>query len=78
MGKSDTDRCQSCVNQQEGISPIESVNHFLFDCPAHHIAREELIEEIGLDNFHLVEIMADTNRLKALTTYINRTRRFRD
>ena len=77
INKSDMDKCQACADQQEEQS-IESFNHFLFDCPAHNIAREELIEEIGLDNFHLAEIMADTNRMKALNTFINRTRRFRD
>ena len=77
INKSDTDKCQACADQQEE-QPTKSFNHFLFECPAHNIAREELIEEIGLDNFHLTEIMADTNRMKALNMFINRTRRFRD
>jgi hypothetical protein len=78
INKSETDKCQACADQQEDIPPVESINHFLFDCPAHNIAREELIQEIGIDNFHLADIMRDTVRMKALTKFINRTRRFRD
>jgi hypothetical protein len=71
------DHCQACANQQEDPPPIESINHFMFDCPAYGIAREELIAEIGFDNFHLAEIMRNTEHMKALIKYINRTRRFR-
>jgi hypothetical protein len=78
INKSDTDKCQACEELQEGAPPSETFNHFLFDCPAHNIARHELIDTIGHDNFHLAEIMLEVDRMKALTTYINRTRRLRE
>ena len=63
INKSETDRCQQCADAEGPVveTPAESFtgNHFLFDCPAHTIAREELIlvDAIGQENFHLAEIM---------------------
>jgi ribonuclease HI len=78
INRSDTEKCQACEGQQEDNPPAESFNHFLFDCPAHTLARDELIENIDRDNFYLEDIMNDIDRMKALITFINRTRRFRD
>ena len=79
INRSDTERCQACEEQHDGAPPPpETVNHFLFDCPAHNIARGELIDTIGINNFHLAEIMLDVDRMKALVKFINRTRRFRE
>jgi ribonuclease HI len=76
--KKDSDKCQACDVDQEGLSPPETINHYIFDCQAHTEARNELIEEIGLEHFHLPNIMSDINRIKALTTFINRSGRFRE
>ena len=81
INRSDTERCQACEEQHEhdGIPPpSETFNHFLFDCPAHNIAREELIDAIGIESFHLAEIMQDVDRMKALVKFVNRTRRLRE
>ena len=78
INKAETNRCQACIEHYEGDSPPESINHFIFDCPAHHEAREDLVTKIGRNYFHLAEIMADTDRMKALVTYINRTGRLRN
>ena len=43
--------------------------------PAYMEARNELIDKIGLEEFHLINIMTDTDKIKALTTFINRTGR---
>jgi hypothetical protein len=43
-------------------------------CRLYGIAREELIAEIGFDNFHIAEIMRNTEYMKELIKYINRTR----
>jgi ribonuclease HI/endonuclease/exonuclease/phosphatase family metal-dependent hydrolase len=77
INRADTDRCQECLNEQEAISPVETVNHFIFVCPAHDEARNELIAKIGIDKFHLPSIMSDIDRMKALTTFINRSGRLR-
>ena len=78
INKAESNRCQACIEHHEGGSPPESINHFLFDCPAHHEAREILVNKIGRNYFHLAEIMADTDRMKALVTFINRTGRLRN
>ena len=58
-------------HEQDDDSPIETINHFIFDCPAHDEARDTLVPKIGRSRFHLPDIMADANRMKALVTYIN-------
>ena len=74
--KVESDRCQECRGGREGPS-TETVNHFIFDCPAHDVARRELINKIGRAHLQLQDIMSEVNRMKALTTFINRTGRFR-
>ena len=77
IGKSDTDRCQKCNPDHNELPPRETINHFTFECTAYNEAREQLTEKIGRDNFHLPNIMENTDRTKALTTFINRTGRLR-
>lgn len=75
IGKTDSNRCQECDPDQEGPQPVETVNHFLFDCAAHDQAREELTAKIGRNFLNLADIMANTDRMKALVTFVNRTQR---
>jgi hypothetical protein len=77
INKSDTDRCPACDLIDPGNSPRETVNHYLFDCPAHEVAREELTDKIGDNHLHLSDIMSDTDRMKDLVMFVNRTRRLR-
>ena len=78
INKSETNRCQACIAVHDNDTPIETINHFIFDCPAYDEARDELIAKIGRSRFHLSDIMADTDRMKSLVTYINRTGRLRN
>jgi hypothetical protein len=71
--KINSNSCTQCSEDQEG--PPETVHHFFFDCPAHEEARNQLTNKIGINHFTLKDIMAETNRMKALTTFINRTGR---
>ena len=71
--KINSNSCTQCSEDQEG--PPETVQHFVFNCPAHIVARNELTNVIGLNHFNFKDIMADTNRMKALITFINRTGR---
>ena len=77
INRADSDRCLACYDEEEQVSHPETINHFIFVCSAYSEARNELIDKISLNQFHLSNMMKDTNRLKALTTYINRTGRFR-
>ena len=78
ISKSDTDKCQKCDPDELGNTPPETVNHFLFDCPAHAIARDIFATQIGIIHFSLADIMTTTDRIKHLVTFINRTRRFKE
>jgi ribonuclease HI len=77
INKSETDKCQACDVDRSGNSPPETVIHFVFDCPAHAIARAEFTDKLGRIDFHLSDIMTDTDRMKDLVTFVNRTRRFK-
>ena len=76
IGKTNTDKCQECAPDQEGPPPSEMVNHFLFDCTAHDQAREEFIAKIGRNCLNLSDIMSNTDCMKALVTFVNRTQQF--
>jgi hypothetical protein len=77
INKSDTDRCPACDLIDPGNSPRETVNHFLFDCPAHEVAREEFTDKLDGNQLQLSDIMTDADRMKDLVTFVNRTRRLR-
>ena len=67
--------CMECnPNEPEEVIP-ETVNHFLFECPAHDRHRQELIAKIGRRRLNLFDIMSNTDDMKALVTYINKTGR---
>ena len=74
---------QGRIRQMQRMQPDsgnptkETTNHFIFDCPAHHEARSNLINKIGRTNFNLPEIMSNEKYMKALVTFINRMRRLR-
>ena len=67
-----SDKCTAC---NEGRP--ETINHFIFDCVAHIEARKELVKVIGRNRFHFPDILSNVNRMKALTTFINRSERLR-
>jgi ribonuclease HI len=74
--RSDSELCQACLEGEEGLRCRETVNHFLFECGSFVREREELIRKITRSHLNLHDIMADTNFMKALATYVNKTGRF--
>jgi hypothetical protein len=78
INKVQSNRCQACDRDHDGHSPPETINHYILDCEAYTEARNELKEEIGIDQFHFPNIMSNVDRMKKLITFINRTGRFRD
>ena len=78
IGKVDSDNCTNCDAGPGQIQARESINHFLFDCQAHDEARHDLINKIGRRQFSIKKMMKNTDYLKALVTFINRTGRFRE
>ena len=75
--KIDSAMCLKC-NEIPGVLQVnESISHFLFDCRAYDEARRDLIAKIGRSSLSLSKIMKNTDKMKALVTYINRTGRFK-
>lgn len=78
IGKVDSDKCTNCHVGPDHVQVLETINHFLFECQAHNEARLALIAKIGRSRLSLSKISKNTDHIKALVTYINRTGRFRD
>ena len=78
IGKSDTENCAKCEEQPNPTRVRESINHFLFECQAYDEERMDLIAKIGRSRLSLSKITKNTDYMKDLVTFINRTRRFKD
>ena len=78
IDRSDTEDCEACLNHEEGYCCRETVKHFLFECMSYRWEREELVEKIGRSHLNLRDIMLDTDRMRALATFINKTGQFKD
>ena len=78
IGRTVSDTCMECYEIQDDGPISETINHYLFECPAHAEFRNELITKTGRNRFNLHAIMANTDHMKALVTYTNRTGRFKD
>ena len=76
IGKADTFLCQSC-NEHNNVQCRETINHFLFECAAYEEARNDLANKIGRDNLNLLKIMKNTDHIRKLVSFVNRTGRFK-
>ena len=74
IGKSASRMCQKCNNGEEGVP--ETVNHFVFECPAYTEKHRTMENVTGTGQTDLKVIMKDLKKLKALTAYVNQTKRF--
>jgi hypothetical protein len=77
IGKIDSETCQACQNEEMQLQRRETVSHYLFECTAYNVEREQLAGKISRSHLNLKDIMANTDRMKALATYVNRTGRFK-
>ena len=77
IGKSDTEHCQNCMENENGIQCRETIKHFIFECTTYAQEREELIKKTKLSHFKLRKIMENTDRMRFLATYISRTGRLK-
>ena len=76
IGKADTFLCQSC-NENNNVQCRETINHYLFECAAYEEARNDLANKIGRDNLNLLKIMKNTDHIRKLVSFVNRTGRFK-
>jgi hypothetical protein len=77
INRSDTEICQACQEHKNGLQCRETVKHFLFECMSYTQEREELIGKIGIRHLNLRDIMKNTDYMKALATFIEKTKRFK-
>jgi ribonuclease HI len=77
INKSETDLCQACLDGEDNLHCRETVRHFLFECSAFRAEREELVGKISRRHLNLHDIMADTNRMRALANFIRKTGRLK-
>ena len=77
IGKTDTEYCQGCMENEGRLQCRETVKHYIFECTTYAQEREELIENLKLSYFNLRNIMADADRMRHLATYINKTGRLK-
>ena len=77
INRSETEWCQACLDGEDNMECRETVKHFLFECPSYSQDREELVEKIRLDHLNLHDIMANTEYMRALGTFIAKTGRFK-
>jgi ribonuclease HI len=75
--KTNSDICQDCEDEENGIHCRETVNHFIFECPAHEKERDEMLGKIKRSNFNFKDIMSNTDYMKALANYVNNTERLK-
>ena len=70
IGKASSPICPIC--QQ---SP-ETIQHFIFHCPAHHQARQALCYKLEGNSISMKPLLTRPKPLKALSKYIAHTKRF--
>ena len=78
IGKSNERHCKACRGHHNEDRPAETVNHYIFECTAYVNQRRDLEKSVGRDDMNLKSITKDLKKTKALLTYINRTKRFRE
>ena len=78
INRADTELCQACLDREDGQHCRETIKHFLFECNTYDVEREKLIADISRSHLNLKDIMSDTDRMKALAHFINKTGRFKN
>jgi hypothetical protein len=77
INKSDTEYCQACIDNEDGLHCHETIKHFIFECNSYKQERDNLKNKIGLRHFNLRSIMSNTDRMRALAKFIGKTGRLK-
>ena len=76
--KSPTENCTECEEGPNVVHARESITHFLFECREYDEERMDLTAKVGRSRLSIPKIMKNTDHMKALVMYINRTGRFKE
>ncbi|KAF8815587.1 hypothetical protein BYT27DRAFT_7020212, partial [Phlegmacium glaucopus] len=76
IGKVKSKRCSSCwrIRHEE---VMETVVHFLFECPTFNYERHDLDRKVGAQSRNLRGILVNKDHVKELLWYIGRTGRLK-
>jgi ribonuclease HI len=77
INKSNTEFCQACEEDETNMQCRETVKHFLFECPSYSQEREDFVEKITRSHLNLKDIMLNTDHMRALAAFVNRTGRLK-
>jgi hypothetical protein len=77
IGKSDSEYCQACLDNGDGLHCRETAKHVIFECSSYEQERENLKEKIGLRHFNIRHIMSNTDHMKALAVFLGKTGRLK-
>ena len=72
----DSDRCQVCAEGGASDTAVETITHFLFDCPAYQDKRHEMDNLLGQHSRDL-EFLADKKRIQVLLRFVGCTQRLK-
>ena len=78
IGKLESDKCLKCAKGPVNAQVTETISHYIFECQVHDEARQSLIAKIRRRSFNINKLMKNTDYMKALVTFINRTGRLKD
>jgi ribonuclease HI len=57
INKSETEYCQACMDNEDGLHCRETIKHVIFECSSYELERVNLRNKIGLRHFNLRSIM---------------------
>jgi hypothetical protein len=77
INKSETEYCQACMDNEDGLHCRETIKHVIFECSSYELERVNLRNKIGLRHFNLRSIMSNTDRMKALAKFLGKTGRLK-
>ena len=77
INRAESEDCPACPDEDANLRSRETVKHYLFECRPYNAERNEMIKKIPRRHLNLKDIMLSTDYIKALTRFINRTRRFK-
>lgn len=72
IGAVDSPLCDRCNEQRE-----ETVQHFIFDCPEHYVARRRAKRALGGEEYNTETLFSTRAGIKLLLSYVNETERLK-
>ncbi|KZP03328.1 hypothetical protein FIBSPDRAFT_769115, partial [Athelia psychrophila] len=72
IGRAESPACTMC-----GGITVETIRHFILDCPHHEHARHELCNKLGRNAGESPFLLSDSSGVKEFLRYLHATKRFK-